>query len=116
MKLKNILKAAICAFGQNTFDSFSLEEEEFIRALDYYITEKNNYEEMFEEYAYELEYNTEDIENICDNCKYKNKDWDYLNIIANCRLAYIQTITKDKTIDAEAFVDNIVKEFNKISK
>jgi hypothetical protein len=71
---------------------------------------------MFEEYAYELEYDTGNIENMCNKCRYKNKDLDYVNILTSCRLAYIQTITKDKTIDAEAFVDNIVKEFNKISK
>ena len=45
MKIDNILKASLCAFGQNTFDSYSLEEEEFIRALDekaedYWIKEK----------------------------------------------------------------------------
>lgn len=115
MKLENILKAGICAFGQNTFDSFSLEEEEFIRALDYYVTD-NNYEEMLEEYANELEYDTEDIYNICDNYSYKNKEWDCITIMNCCRIAYIETITKDKTIDAEAFVDNIVKEFKKINK
>ena len=32
-----------------------------------------------------------------------------------CRIAYIETTTKDKTIDAEAFIDNIVKDFNKKS-
>lgn len=115
MKLENILKAGICAFGQNTFDSLSLEEEEFIRALDYYITE-NNFEEMLDEYAYELDYDIMDIENICDNYTYKNKDWNYLEIIDCCRIAYIKTITKDKTIDAEALIDNIIKEFEKIKK
>ena len=39
MKLENILKSCICAFGENTFDHFSLEEGEFVRTLDYYISD-----------------------------------------------------------------------------
>ncbi len=35
----------------------------------------------------------------------------------NCyRQAYIETITKDQTINIEAFVDNVVKELNKNQK
>ena len=35
----------------------------------------------------------------------------------NCsRLAFVKTITQDKTIDVEAFIDNIVRGFNKINK
>ena len=34
MKIENILNASLCAFGQNTFDYYSLEEEEFIREFE----------------------------------------------------------------------------------
>lgn len=115
MKLENILKAGICAFGQNTFDNYSLEEEEFTQALDYYITD-NNFKEMLEEYAYELDYDIENITNISKRSKYKDRNWDYIDILNCCRLAYIKTITEDKTINAEALIDNIVNEFKKLNK
>ncbi len=115
MKLENILKASICAFCENTFDNYSLEEEEFIEALDYYIND-NNYEERLQEYAYKIDYDFENIINIANESKYKNKNWDYINIMNCCRIAYINTITNDKTINAEAFVDNVIKELNKNQK
>lgn len=115
MKLKNILEANICAFGQTIFDMFSLEDDEFSRALDYHITD-NNFKEMLEEYAYQFEYDLDNIKNISNKSIYKNKEWNYIDIIAYCRQAFIKTITEDKTIDVEAFIDNIVNEFNKINK
>ena len=115
MKLKKILEANICAFGQTIFDMFSLEDDEFYRALDYYIT-NNNFEEMLEEYAYQFDYDLDDIKNLCNQSNYKNKEWNYIDIMNCCRLAFIKTIAKDKTIDVEAFIDNITNEFNKITK
>ena len=112
MKLKNILEANICAFGQTIFDMFSLEEDEFSRALDYYIAD-NNFKEMLDEYAYQFEYDLDDIKNISNKSNYKNKEWNCIDIMDCSRQAFIQTITKDKTIDVEAFIDNIVNEFNK---
>ena len=112
MKIDNILKASLCAFGQNTFDSYSLEEEEFIRALDYFINE-NDFNSMIEDYAYEFDYDIDDLKKAEQRINCKSKDFDYAEIITCCRLAYVKTIFEDKTIDAEAFIDNIVKEFNK---
>ena len=40
-------------------------------------------------------------------------DFDYVGIMNCCRQAYVKTIFEDKTIDAEAFVDNLVNQFNK---
>lgn len=97
LKTKNILEANICAFGQTIFDIFSLENDEFVRNLDYYIN-NNNFEEMIEEYAYEFDYDIDDIQNIVNNSKYKEKEWEYMDIITSCRLAYIKTIEQDKTI------------------
>ena len=115
MKLKNILEANICAFGQTIFDMFSLENDEFSRALDYYITD-NNFEEVLEEYAYQFEYDLYDIKNKCDNCSYENKEWNYMDIMDCSNTAFLKTTTKDKTIEIEALIDNIVDEFNKINK
>lgn len=115
MKLEEILKANICAFGQTIFDMFSLEEDEFLKALEYYI-DNNNFEEMLDEYAYEFEYDLDDIENISNNSNYKNKKWEYIDILNYCNKAFSNTIIKDKTISIEAFIDNIVNEFNKANK
>lgn len=115
MKLKNILEANICAFGQTIFDMHSLEDDEFTRALDSYLND-TDCNEMVEEYAYTFDYDKVDIQNKCNNSGYKNKEWDYLDIMNCCRPAFFKTITKDKTIDAEAFIDNIINEFDKINK
>ena len=45
--------------------------------------------------------------------KSPDEDFDCIKIMNNCRIAYVKTIFEDKTIDAEAFIDNVVKEFNK---
>lgn len=115
MKIKNILEANICAFGQTLFDMHSLEEDEFYRALDSYLID-NNLDDMLEEYSYELEYDIDDIRSKCKNSSYKNKEWEYIDIMNCCRVAFIKTIVNDKTIDAEAFIDNILNEFNKLSR
>lgn len=115
MKLKNILKANICAFGQTIFDMHSLEDDEFYRALDSYLND-NNIDEMLNDYAYEFDFDIDEIQNKCNNSNCKNKEWKYLDIMSCCRPAFFKTITEDKTIDVEAFIDNIVNEFNKINK
>ena len=115
MKLKNILEASICAFGQTIFDMHSLEDDEFARALDYFVND-NNFEEILEEYAYEFDYDIVDIQNKSDNSKNKNKEWNYIDIMNCCRPAFFKTITEDKTIEPEALIDNIVNEFNKINE
>ena len=76
MKIDNILKASLCAFGQNTFDSYSLEEEEFIRALDYFINE-NDFNSMIEDYAYEFDYDIDDLKKAEQRINCKSKDFEY---------------------------------------
>ena len=115
MKIKEILKANICAFGETIFDQFSLDDADFAEALDFNIT-SNNYETSFEEYVYQLQYDSGDIDNQVSTLKNKNKDYDYLEIMNIGRKAFINTITDDKTINAEAFIDNIIKEVKKINK
>ncbi|MBR2784899.1 MAG: hypothetical protein IKD74_02780 [Clostridia bacterium] len=109
MKLKNILEANICAFGQTIFDMHSLEDDEFCRALDFYLN-ANDLDEILEEYAYEFDFDMDDIQNKCKNSSCKNRGWDYMDIMNCCRSAFLKTITEDRTIDVEAFIDNIVNE------
>lgn len=115
MKIKNILEANICAFGQTLFDMHSLEDDEFCRVLDSYLN-YNDIDEMLEEYAYELDFDIAYIQNKCKNLSYKNREWDYIDIMNCCRPAFFKTITEDKTIDVEAFIDNILEKFNKLNK
>lgn len=115
MKLKNILEASICAFGQTIFDMQSLEDDEFARALDSYLND-DDYNDMLEEYAYEFDYDIVDMKNKCNSFKNKNREFDYIDIMNCCRPAFIKTISEDKTIDPEALIDNIVNAFNKINK
>lgn len=115
MKLKDIFEASICAFGQTLFDMHSLEEDEFLRALDSYLND-SSFDEMLEEYSYEFDYDTVDMQEKCNNSSCNDKELDYLETMNCCRLAFIKTITQDKTIDAEAFIDNIINEFNKINE
>lgn len=112
MKIDEILKSSLCALGQNIFDYYSLQENEFIQALDYFLNDSNLYS-MLEDYAYEFDYDTEDIKKAKQRIKCKNRDFNYIEIMNCCRVAYVKTIFEDKTIDAEAFLDNLVKEFNK---
>ena len=115
MKLRTILKASICAFGQPIFDMHSLEDDEFYRALDSYLND-NDIDEMLNDYAYEFDYDIVDIKNKCENASYKNKEFGYIDIMNCCRPDFYKTITEDKTIDVEAFIDNILKEFKKLNK
>ena len=68
---------------------------------------------MIEDYAYEFDYDIDDLKKAEQRINCKSKDFEYDEIMDCCRLAYVKTIFEDKTIDAEAFIDNIVKEFNK---
>lgn len=115
MKIEEILKANICAFGQTIFDMLSLEEDEFSRALNYYI-EDNNFEEALEEYAYEFDYDLYNIKNISRRKNFSKKEFDYMDVISCSIKAYLKTINKDKTISAEALVDNILDELKKLNK
>ena len=53
------------------------------------------------------------IENICDNLYLLNyKQFEERDIIDVCKNAYWLTLEKDKTINVEAFVDNLAKVFS----
>ena len=115
MKLKNIIEANICAFGQTIFDMHSLEDDEFARALDEYLND-DYYSSKLEEYVYEFDYDIVDMKNKCNSASIKNREFDYIDIINSCRTAFTKTTAKDKTIDLEALIDNILNEFKKIKK
>ena len=72
----------------------------------------SDFDDILEDYAYEFDYDIEDIQKAKKRIKCKNREFDYIEIMNCGRSAYVKTIFEDKTIDAEAFVDNLVKEFN----
>ena len=111
--IKDIFKAGVCSFCENIYEYNSIDTNEFMKSLKYYLKEKN-LQECLECCTADVAYDTENIENICDNLyvlKYKQfKEDDIVNI---CKNAFIQTIEIDKTINVEAFVDNLTKCFSK---
>ena len=50
------------------------------------------------------------------NSSMKYGSYNYIDIMNCCRPAFFKTITEDKTIDVEAFIDNILERFNKLNR
>lgn len=109
--IKDILKASVCSFCENIYEYNSIEEKEFIKLLKSFLRE-DDLQECLELCTSDIAYDIENIENICDNLYLlKNKKFEESNIIDICQKAYSRTLDKDKTINIEAFVDNLVQEF-----
>ncbi|MFR8234136.1 MAG: hypothetical protein ACLVA2_07050 [Clostridia bacterium] len=63
----------------------------------------------------DITYDIEDIDNVCNNLRVlSHRNFEINDVIDNCIKAYKNTIERDKTINIEAFVDNLYKEFRKI--
>lgn len=110
--IKKIFQASICGFCKNIYEYNSIDTGEFIEYLKSFLIDEN--------LQINLGYSTSDvlydianIENICDNLYYlKNKYFKEADVIAICKKAYLQTLDNDKTINVEAFVDNLSNEFS----
>jgi ABC-type transporter Mla maintaining outer membrane lipid asymmetry ATPase subunit MlaF len=112
MYIKDIFKASVCSFFKNIYEYDSIDVEEFIKSLKLFLRE-DNFQKYLETCALEATYDIKNIENICDNLYLlKNKKFEEEKIINICKKTFIQTIEKDKTINIEAFVDNLEKEFS----
>lgn len=112
MKVKEILEASVCAFCKNTFDYYSLDDDEFIKILKDFLIDRN-LKALLHEYASEVDYDIENLNNISKVAKCRNKEFNYMDIAKYCRIAYIYTINNEKSINLEAFVDNVIKELDK---
>lgn len=109
--IKEIFKASVCSFCENIYEYNSIDKEDFAKSLKYFLHEED-LQGCLEFCTSQIAYDTENIENICNNLyllKYRHfKERDIIDV---CKNAYLQTLEKDKTISVEAFVDNLAKDF-----
>ncbi len=111
--IKDIFKASVCSFCENIYEYNSIDTNEFLKLLKSFLREED-LQECLELCTSDVIYDINNIENICDNLYLLNyKKFEEENTVDICRKAYIQTLEKDKTINVEAFVDNLTKEFSK---
>lgn len=113
--IKEIFKASVCGFCENIYEDASIDEKEFKKYLLDFLYEED-LQECLERSTSEICYDIVNIDNICKDKLFilKNKKFDDINtIIKYCTSAYLKTLEKDKTINIEAFVDNLADEFLK---
>ena len=111
--IKDIFKACVCSFCDNIYEYDSIDDKDFIGSFKSFCNEVD-LQNCLEACTSETNYDIENINNICDNLsisKYKN--FEINDVVDICKNAYKNTIEKDKTINIEAFVDNLAKEFTK---
>ena len=111
--IKDIFKACVCSFCDNIYEYDSIDDKDFIGSFKSFCNEVD-LQNCLEACTSETNYDIENINNICDNLsisKYKN--FEVIDVVDKCRNAYKNTIEKNKTINVEAFVDNLAKEFTK---
>ena len=111
--IKDIFKACVCSFCENIYEYDSIDENDFIESFKSFCNEID-LQNCLETCSSERNYDIDNINNICNNLpisKYKGFEID--DVIDICKNAYKNTIEKDKTINIEAFVDNLAKEFTK---
>lgn len=109
--INDLFKACVCSFCENIYEYNSIDEKDFTKSLKLFL-EEDNLQECLEICTSEVIYDIQNIENICSNFLFKNKRFELENAIPCCENAYLKTIQIDKTINVEAFVDNLTKEFN----
>lgn len=110
--IKEIFKASVCSFCENIYEYNSIDERDFIKSLKNFLQE-GNLQERLEICTSEIVYDIDNIENICDNLYLlKYKQFEEEDIIDICKNAYLQTLENDKTINVEAFVDNLAQAFS----
>lgn len=110
--IREIFKASVCSFCENIYEYNSIDERDFIKSFKYFLNEED-LQGCLEVCTSEIAYDIENIENICNNLYLlKYKQFEERDIIDVCKNAYLQTLEKEKTINVEAFVDNLAKAFS----
>lgn len=108
--IKDIMKIGVCSFCENIYEYNSLEENEFVDFLDIFLAEED-LEECLERSTDGVTYDIENIKNIDENNSNKYKRYNTNELKTICKTAFRKTIEEDKTINVEAFVENLIKEF-----
>ena len=111
--IKDILKANVCAFCEIIYAAESLDEDEFLESLNSFLIE-NDLERYLIEYTADVAYDIDDIDNICRDIEFYRKSFEFNEIIDYSRVAHYNTLNVDKTINVEAFVDNLIEEFRNL--
>ena len=111
-KLKHILKACVCSFCKNIYEYDCIDENEFLEFLKEFLS-KDDLQAFLKSYSADANYDYIDIDNIVNNLKSKNKKYNVEETMNFCKLAFLRTIQTDKTIEIQALVDNVTKEFTK---
>ena len=112
--IKDIFKACVCSFCDNIYEYDSIDDKDFIESFKSFCNEID-LQTCLETCTSEINYDIENIDNVCGSLPiYRYKCFEISDILDVCNNAYRNTIEKDKTINVEAFVDNLAKEFTKI--
>ena len=111
--IKDIFKACVCSFCDNIYEYDSIDDKDFIESFKSFCNEID-LQTCLETCTSEINYDIENINNICNDLLIsKYKKFEINDVIDTCMNAYKNTIEKDKTINIEAFVGNLAKEFTK---
>lgn len=114
--IKDIFKASVCSFCENIYEYDSLDENEFIEYLKFF-SQEDNLEKCLEYCTADIIYDIENIDNVCNDALLQtDKLFNANDVIEPCKSAYLKTLKEDKTINVEAFVNNLAQEFLKIIK
>lgn len=108
--IKDILKASACSFYENIYEYYSLDVDKFLENLNSFLLELD-LQSRLDTSNVGLIYDIKNIDNICNNTKFRRDSFEYDQIVDGCRAAYLHTLKCAKTINIESFVDNLAKEF-----
>lgn len=111
---KEIFKASVCSFYENIYEYDSIDEEEFENRLKDFINEED-LDDCLEKCTENVYYDIEKLNNVCEDKFSNNKMLEINDFLEPCNKAFRSTIYKDKTINVEAFVENLCKEFQCIN-
>lgn len=111
--IKDIFKSCVCSFCENIYEYDSIDTNEFIESLRSFLRE-DDLQNCLKVCTSEIAYDIVNIDNVCNNLPFlKYNQSDEEKIVDICKSAYIQTLENDKTINIEAFVDNLARNFSK---
>lgn len=108
--IRNIMQIGVCSFCENIYQYDSLDEKEFENYVECFINEEF-IEDCLERSTDGVIYDIENIENIYESNSNRYKKYNTEELKSICIKAFRRTIDEDKTINVEAFVENLIKEF-----
>lgn len=108
---KTILEASVASFCETIYTYESLDSEEFGRTLFDLLVSTDLHAILVED-CMDIDFDIMYIQNVYNNSKWKNESFETDKVMNYCLVAFDYTTTVDKTINVEAFVDNLVQNFS----